>query len=88
MILDFTNTLREKCPYSEFLCSLFSRIRIEYGEIHRIFPYSVRMRQNTDQKNTEYGHFSRSDRNNATLKVFCNLCYISGSITYIFLFFS
>ena len=70
MILDFTNTLREKCPYSEFLCSLFSRIRIEYREIHRIFPYSVRMRQNTDQKNTEYGHFSRSDRNNATLKVF------------------
>ena len=25
-------TLREKCPYSEFLASLFSRIRTEYGE--------------------------------------------------------
>ena len=23
-------------------------------------PYSVRMRENTDQKNFEYGHFSRS----------------------------
>ena len=25
--------LPEKCPYSEFFCSLFSRIRTEYGEI-------------------------------------------------------
>ena len=24
-------------------------------------PYSVQMRQNTDQKNSEYGHFSRSE---------------------------
>ena len=24
-------------------------------------PYSVRMRENTDQKNSEYGHFSRRD---------------------------
>ena len=28
----------------------FSRIRTEYGEILRISPYSVRMRENTDQK--------------------------------------
>ena len=26
----------------------------------RIFPYSVRMRENTDQSNSKYGHFSRS----------------------------
>ena len=26
-----------------------------------IFPYSVRMRENTDQNNPEYGHFLRSD---------------------------
>ena len=25
-----------------------------------ISPYSVRMRENTDLKNSEYGHFSRS----------------------------
>ena len=25
-----------------------------------IFPYSVRMRENADQTNSEYGHFSRS----------------------------
>ena len=25
-----------------------------------IWSYSVRMRENTDEKNSEYGHFSRS----------------------------
>ena len=33
-----------------FFLSVFSRIRTEYGEILRISPYSVRMRENTDQK--------------------------------------
>ena len=33
----------------------------EYGEILRISPYSVRVRENADQNNTEYGHFLRSD---------------------------
>ena len=27
----------------------------------RVFPYSFQMRENTDQKNSEYGYFSRSD---------------------------
>ena len=52
--------LREKCPYSELFWSTFARIRIEYGEILPISPYSVQMRENTDQNNSEYGHFSRS----------------------------
>ena len=43
-------TLLERCPYSEFFWSLFSRIWTEYGE----------MRGKTDQKNTDYGHFSCS----------------------------
>ena len=34
-----------------FLWSVFSHIRTEYGEMLRISPYSVRMRENTDQKN-------------------------------------
>ena len=55
------NSLREKCPYSEFFWSVFSRIRAEYAKIPRISSYSVRMWENTDQKNSEYGHFSRSD---------------------------
>ena len=53
-------SLRKKCPYSEFFWSAFSRIWTEYGEILRISPYSVRMRENTDQNNSEYGQFSRS----------------------------
>ena len=31
-----------------------------FGVFLRIFPYSVRMRENTDQKNSEYEHFLRS----------------------------
>ena len=52
--------LREKCPYSEFFWSIFPRIWTEYGEIGRISPHLVRMKENTDQKNFEYKHFSRS----------------------------
>ena len=53
-------TLREKCPCSELFWLAFSRTRIEYEEILRISPYSVPMRENADQNNSEYGHFSRS----------------------------
>ena len=44
-----------------FFWSLFSHIWIEYGEILRISPYSVRMRENTDQTNSEYGYLLRSE---------------------------
>ena len=49
-------------PYSEFFWSVFSRIWTEYGEILPISPYSVRKRDNADQKNSEYGHFLRNDK--------------------------
>ena len=45
-------TVHEKCPYSH--------IWTEYGEIRSIFPYSVQMQKNTDEKNSDCGHFSRS----------------------------
>ena len=32
----------------------------ENSTVGRISSYSVRMRENTDHKNTEYGHFSKS----------------------------
>ena len=51
-------TLREKCLYSEFFWYIFSLIWTEHGEILRISPYPVWMREKTDQKNFEYGHFS------------------------------
>ena len=57
-----SHPLWEKCAYSEFFWSVFSRIWTEYGEILRISPYSVCVWENTYQKNFEYGHFSRSDR--------------------------
>ena len=46
-------TLREERPYSEFFWSVFSRIRIEHGEIRSTSLYSVQMQGNTDQKNSE-----------------------------------
>ena len=48
-----------KCPYSEFFLSVFSRIPVENGEILFISSYSVQMWENTEQKNSEYGQFSR-----------------------------
>ena len=48
------NALRKNCLYSELFWSVFSRIRTEYGEILR---NPVRMRENTDQNNSEYEHF-------------------------------
>ena len=51
------NPLPEKFPYSEFFWSAFSRNRTEYGEIWSISPYSVQMRENTDQENSEQKHF-------------------------------
>ena len=52
------------CPKSvqirSFFLSVFSRIWIEYGEILRISPYSVRMREIRTRKNSVFGHFSRS----------------------------
>ena len=56
-MFDRTLTLPKKCPYSEFFWSVFSRIRTEYGGILRD---TARIRENADQKNSEYGHFSRS----------------------------
>ena len=54
------STLRKKCPYSDLFWSAFFRIRTEYGEIRSISLYSVQIRENADQNNSEYGHFSHS----------------------------
>ena len=52
--------LRKRCRYSKLFWSAFSRIWTGYGEIRSISPYSVGMRENTHQNNSEYRHFSRS----------------------------
>ena len=51
-----THSLRKKCMYSEVILvpifPAFSFIRTEYGEILRIYPYSVRMRENVGKMRT------------------------------------
>ena len=42
-----------------FFWSLFSCIWTEYRDLLRKSPYSVRLLENTDQKNPAFGHFSR-----------------------------
>ena len=59
--LSLTYALRKKCPYTELFWSSFSRIWTDYGVIRSISLYSVRMRENADQYNSEYGHFLHSD---------------------------
>ena len=51
-----SNPLCEKYRYSELFWPVFSRIRTEYEEIRSISPYSVRMREDTDENNYEHGH--------------------------------
>ena len=56
------------CCYC-YLCFFFlfcSNIRLYLIQIYAIYqlfisPYSVRMRENADQNNSEYGHFLRSE---------------------------
>ena len=49
-------SLREKCPNTEFFL-----VRIfPYSDWIRKSPYSVRIRENMDQKKLLFGHFSRS----------------------------
>ena len=64
-------SLLEKCPYLEIFWSVFSRIQTGNGDIRSISPYSVRMRENVDQKNSEYEHFSRSLRFKMLMEKVC-----------------
>ena len=57
----------EKCPYLEFFWSVFSGIWTEHGKILLISPYLAEMRENVDQKNYEYGHFSCSGQEKFSL---------------------
>ena len=59
----YSQELREKCPYSELFWSVFSRIRT----VFRISPYLVQMRENTDQNNSKYGCFLRSEAHELNL---------------------
>ena len=60
------------CLYSEISRSVFSRILTEYREVRSISPDSGGMQENTDQKFSEYAHFSRT----VCFSCFLNFCYI------------
>ena len=49
LILDLFHCVKSG-QIRSFFWSVFSRIRTEYGEMQSISPYSVWMRENTDQK--------------------------------------
>ena len=53
-------TLRENCLYSELFCSAFPSFGLNTERYVRISHYSVQMRENADQNNSEYVHFLRS----------------------------
>ena len=48
-----------KCPNTKFFWSVFSRIRAEHGELRSKSSNSVRIPENTDQKNFALGQFLR-----------------------------
>ena len=58
------NTVLKVYPYSELSVSVFwstfSCIWTQYREIRSICPYSVQIRENGDQNNSKYRHFSSS----------------------------
>ena len=65
--INANNALRKKCLYLMLFWSILSLIWTKCGKILRISPYSVRMRENTDQNYSKYGHFLRSDVNKSRL---------------------
>ena len=57
LVIESISALHKQCPYSEFFWSVCSGIWTEYGYLLRKSLHLVRMRENTDQKNSKYGHF-------------------------------
>ena len=59
--ISILSTLHEECPYLEFPGPHFSALRLN-TKIYSVCKssYSVQMRENNDQKDSEYGHFLRS----------------------------
>ena len=74
------NTAWKVSVFGNFLIRIFwFRILLHspwIGEIRSISPYSVRMRDNTDQKNSKYGHFSCSVKHDNTFSVTVSTFYV------------
>ena len=61
-----------------FFWSVFSRIRTEYGDILCISPYSVRVRENTDQKNLHIWTLFTQCRTDMNVKVLVFFIYVEA----------
>ena len=60
MMIQENITVQNVSVFRVILVHIFSRIQTEYEEIRSISPYSVQMRENANQNNSEYRHFSRN----------------------------
>ena len=61
IVSGISDSLCEKCPNTEFFWSLFTRTRTKYRDLLHKSHYSVRIRENTDQKNSIFKQISCSD---------------------------
>ena len=59
---ELLNTLWKVSLFGVFLVRIFPHLDWIRGDARRISPYSVRMRENTGQKNSKYRHFSRTEK--------------------------
>ena len=64
-------TLRKNCSYLECFWSISSHIWTKYGDLWSKSPYSVRMRENTDQKNPKTNSFSQWEMIEVLLAIWC-----------------
>ena len=63
-------------------CEKSARIRSFYGSyLLRISPYSVRMRENTDQKNSKYGHIDAFESLSNLVSDNCHISLFIRSIS-------
>ena len=76
---DESNTAQKLSVFGVFLVCIFPHL-----DWVRISPYSLQMRQNTDQKNSEFEHFPRSEIESSVTKFlfFIHLQTIAAAIPY------
>ena len=83
------NTAWKVSVFGVFLVYIF-HIRTEYGDLKSKSPHSVRMQENKDQKNSEYGHFLHiesvkvvnvSNKITRTTSVFCKCWCFNCQLT-------
>ena len=70
------NTLRENCPIRSFSAPYFPALGLNTDSFYAVTSiswYSVRIRENTDQENSEYIHFLRSNTQRKSLLWFTEI---------------